>query len=379
MAAIMGFCIAACSSVTNEIESGSTAAQTEAPTSAPTPEPPAGTPVPVYPTPGKLGKLCEGPIFPEPAKYLVLKGESDLYYVYDDMGELVRIFSAESNDLTYGQPGFFGEDGICVSVRISTGEKLDPFNLFGDIVIRKGWYEVNGGQDREIRLECVMDSDFNELFSFKEEDMPVLGDSGGVLHLGGGFLVICRNYNWYTSRIEYTSDPVLYDEHGNIIRTVDPTPFGLIYGVFGEKYVIGGTLREGFDGDDYGDYTYSLYDLNGDVVMKGVKPERGSVFCPYDESGWGYLVAAYYLTDSKGVKRGPDLNEVDSFPAFGEESPLDLRYGNLFYTMEAKGYLAEIWEGVYAGVRTKDGKWTFKIYNPRLGSDTDAERTSYGW
>ena len=77
---------------------------TYAPTSAPT-EIPAPTAEPTeVPEPTeapdfsallpKMGKLVDGPIFPEPFKYLVLPGESNMHYVYDANGELLYSFAA---------------------------------------------------------------------------------------------------------------------------------------------------------------------------------------------------------------------------------------------------------------------------------------------
>ncbi len=364
------FCLSACAFVLpgglSETETPSvdpTAAPTAAPTEVPavTPDPNA-TPLPVYPTPGAIGKLCEGPIFPEPVKYLVLKGESDHFYVYNNMGELIRSFSAVDDEYAFGWPGFFGEDGICENVRIATGETVEPFALFGDFILRTVWYDDEGWG---IKLTSVMDCDFNELFSFDPDEAPKLGECGGVLHIDGNYLVFGRKFDWNSSeeKMDYLYDPVLYDKHGNVLRTVDPEPFGKIYGVFGGKYIIGGTVKEGYEGYWYDEYDLSLFTLDGEVVMSDIRPEWSSSFCADDEMSQGILLSTDWLTDKNGVKRGADLNAVD---------------GNLDTYMEERGLVAISWGTVYAGVRTTDGEWLFRIYDPRFASDSDAEKAQYG-
>lgn len=379
------FCLSACAFVLpgglSETETPSadpTAAPTAAPTEVPavTPDPNA-TPLPVYPTPGAIGKLCEGPIFPEPVKYLVLKGESDHFYVYNNMGELIRSFSAVDDEYAFGWPGFFGEDGICENVRIATGETVEPFALFGDFILRTEWYDDEGWG---VKLTSVMDCDFNELFSFDPDEAPKLGECGGVLHIDGNYLVFGRKFDWNSSeeKMDYLYDPVLYDEHGNVLRTVDPEPFGKIYGVFGGKYIIGGTVKEGYEGYWYDEYDLSLFTLDGEVVMSDIRPEWSSSFCADDEMSQGILLSTDWLTDKNGVKRGADLNAVDEIPDITERDRLNLRYGNLDSYMEERGLVAISWGTVYAGVRTTDGEWLFRIYDPRFASDSDAEKTQYG-
>ena len=157
-----------------------TAAPTEAPSEAPT-EAPADAPTPEpteTPEPGptqapdfsalvpQTGRLCDGPIFPEPGKYLVLSAGGALFLVYDNMGELIKTFSAVDDEYAFGYPGIYGEDGICKNVRISTGESVGWFSHFGDMVFTTNWVEEEDGK-WTCYLEKMRDTDFNELFSLE--------------------------------------------------------------------------------------------------------------------------------------------------------------------------------------------------------------------
>ena len=339
---------------------------------APTREPaePAAADNPLMP---RLGRLCDGPIFPEPAKYLVVSGESDIFYVYNNMGELISTFHAVEDEYAWGYAGFFGEEGICENVRISTGEKLEPFSLFQDMILFTSWYtDEHDWGDLLVRL-C--DEDFEEVFTRESTGLPLrLGSAGGVLHIDGKYLVLDRGVdysNWTegADNVIYNSDPVLLDENGAFLRNVDPAPFERIFGVFGDKYIMGGSIKPGEYGYYLDEFKINIYDLDGQLIMEDVYPEVCSVFAIDDESYLGALYAAEYLEDSAGNFYDKDLIPVSELPEGARDNPTRMRYGNL----EFDDYVYHGWGSVYVGVKDAEGNWLFRIYNPHLATDHDPE------
>ena len=370
--------LCACSGINSPEQGASlpTEAVTEAPTAEPT-EAPIVTQAPDFSgLIPQTGKLVEGPIFPDPAKYLVISGEGDIFYVYDNMGDLVRTFKGVEDEYSWGSPGFYGEDGICENVRISTGEVLPKFGVLGDIFI---FFDCDWENGR-FPLHGIADEDLNMLFSFTDEEAPDLGDEGGVLHIGDDYLVLCRGFdfaeggNWIKC--------FLYDGTGTLIRSVDPAPFGRILGVFGGKYLICGAVKQEGE-EDYFDWfdtsDCSLFTLDGEVVMEHVSPVSSSSFAVDDEIVRGMLITADYLEDAEGRAYDGDLNLIAELPEdrSAMRSPMYSRYGSLFSEMDDLGYYAEVWRNdLYCGVRllNEDGSrggWTFRIYNPKLVSDHD--------
>ncbi len=376
-------------------------APTEAPAEAPTAEPaveptaePTEEPAPA-PTEApdfsglipKTGKLCEGPIFPEPAKYLVISGEGDNFYVYDNMGELVKIFNAVEDEYAFGIPGFYGEDGICENVLISTGEKLDEFYLFGDCF----YYIDEDWENESFRLRRVLDEDRNTLFEFSKKEAPELGMGGGVLHIGDRFYILNRDYEWDGDYpVRTAGDILVYDETGSLVSRLDPEPFGHIFGVFGGKYILGGVMNpdpEGEDDDFYGEmqrFDCSIFDLEGNKLMEHIKANGIDWMAIEDEAGYGGLRLYEYLEDEDGNFFDGDLNEIESIPVeyqlYG--TPANQRYGCLNWIMRSLGFEAEVWDDTFVGVRlvTEEGgrgDWTFRIYNPKLASDRDNDGWSY--
>ena len=383
LAALMMISLAACSVLpnnkdaantaapTDEATEAPTAAPTEAPTEAPTPEPPAETPVPVYPTPGALGKLCEGPIFPEPVKYLVLKGDGDLFYVYNNIGELVRAFSAVDDEYDHTYAGFFGEDGICHNVRVATGEHVPYFEILGDMIFTTEWIFEDDYWGACLR--SVLDDELNEIVSFETGEY-MLGPCGGVLHIDGNYLVFDRDIgDWSMDTLSYTGMPKLLGPDGSFIREVDPTPFGGIAGVYGGKYIVGCTFTGEYDEWEERIMEYSLYTLDGKLVMKNVDPVQDSWFCSDDELGFIAEIRSFsYLTDENGVCYDSELNVVDSVPEYGADNALRERYWNL----RPEGYEVVYW-GMFQGVKNDEGEWLFKIFDPAYAEDHDP--WGYGW
>ena len=358
-----------------------TEAPTQAPTETPSEEPaePSSEPKPApsdNPYLPKLGRLCEGPIFPEPAKYLVISGESDIFYVYDNMGELVNTFHAVEDEYAWGYPGFFGEEGICEGVRVSDGEVVPYFNLFQDMIFYTSWFydETSWGD----KLDRMCNEDFEELFTPGSSGREIsFGNAGGVIHIDGKYLILDRDYDWndddLSTQLVYNSEPMLLDSDGSFIGTLDPSPFGTIIGVFAQKYLIciPGNYAEPWKINEtfYENYGCMLYTLDGTLVMEGLRPCANSYFVVDDEGGYGQLRSAEYMELPDGDWLDEDFNRITDHPKYAGANPVFQRYGNIQF--EDIYYSAG---RVYAGVRNvEDGSWLFRIYNPKLATDHDNE------
>ncbi|MBR4657909.1 MAG: hypothetical protein IKP26_01465 [Clostridia bacterium] len=344
---------------------------TEAPaTEAPATEAPAElTPNPFLP---RIGRLCDGPIFPEPAKYLVISGESDNFYVYDNMGELIETFHAVEDDFAWGYAGFFGPEGICENVRIATGERVEPFDIFDDMVLRTSWYSDDNSWG--YKLTGLYNEDFGEVFSAESLGRELeLGEAGGVLHVDGKYLVIGRRMDWDadddSDGLHYVAEPLLIDAEGRLTGTVDPAPFGRMFGVLGGKYLIC-SHSERFEPWELLDgYLCEIFTLDGQLVRQGVKPIAYSTYSADEELSAGMLIAANYVEDEQGNFYDADLEPVSELPADAAVNPVRERYGNLQF--DDRDYYG--WGNVYVGVKDSEGNWLFRIYNPKLASDAPGE------
>ncbi|MBR0135202.1 MAG: hypothetical protein IJM18_03295 [Clostridia bacterium] len=342
---------------------------TEAPTPVPTETPvPTATPAPVYefPDPIRMGRLVDGPIFPEPAKYLVMKGESDIFYVYDGMGELVRSFHAVESEYAWGSAGFYGEDGICQNVRVSTGEAVPYFCIFQDFILTVG-SGLNENDELCWWLSGLYNADFEPIALYEPNELP-LGCVGGVLRVGEYFIVLDRGFNAEglsdDKSIYYNSEPILLDSAGNAIGTLDPSPFGVIAGVYGDKYVIGKSTTGEVDEHGNFEYVYSIYTLEGEMLMTNITPEFVDWFCCDEELWRGELRSSCYLKDGAGNCYDKELKNVSHMET-GARNPLAQRYGMLFF--EDHVYVPDL---VYSGVQDGKGNWLFRVYNPSLASDS---------
>ncbi len=344
---------------------------TEAPeTEAPATEAPAElTPNPFLP---RIGRLCDGPIFPEPAKYLVISGESDNFYVYDNMGELIKTFHAVEDDFAWGYAGFFGPEGICENVRIATGEQVEPFDIFDDMVLRTSWYSDDNNWG--YKLTGLYNEDFDEVFSAESLGRELdLGEAGGVLHVDGKYLVIGRRMDWEadddSDGLHYVAEPLLIDAEGRLAGTVDPAPFGRIFGVLGGKYLICSHSERSEPWELLDGYLCEIFTLDGQLVRQGVKPIAYSTYSADEELSAGMLIAANYVEDEQGNFYDADLEPVSELPADAAVNPVRERYGNL----EFEDYEYYGWGNVFVGVKDAQGNWLFRIYNPKLASDAPGE------
>ncbi|MBR0135201.1 MAG: hypothetical protein IJM18_03290 [Clostridia bacterium] len=347
-----------------------TAAPTPAPadTSAPSDEP-AATPAPSeapeygdFPEMPKLGRLTDGPIFPEPAKYLVLPGESNMHYVFNNMGELLGSFAMSTDEETEFQYGFFGEDGICCWHRLSDFSEIKPLCYFNDFALRMEYAEPKPGDWEHGRWELteLLDSDLNTIAVYKKGEIS-FGKLGGIMRFDGGYLVVAREYGFTTM-----GKLIQLDKNGRKIGEIDPTPFGMIFGVFGDKYIIRMRETNVLDEDTgYYTYKYDILSIEGRVLMTDVEPVVKCSFLIDYEIFYGGLASAYYLKSSSGTYYDSDLKPI---PKPSDEElearPVTSKYGIMYLD----GYRVHDY-GVYYGVTDDDGNWLFRIYNPQLVSD----------
>ena len=352
-----------------------TAEPTAAPTEAPTPEP---TAEPYYvPYEVALGRLTDGPFLPEGAEYVVIKGESDIYYVYNSMGELEYSFHAIDDENEYSGVGIFGPKGVTCGRLISTGEKIGDPNFLGDIIFMDEYYEVNDGEEYYRHgITKVYNSELEPMCEF-EQGEATIGRIGGILHVDGKLLVLDRSIEWENFSLIYGSAPKLFTESGEFIRELDPEPFGYIVGVLGNKYIIGyGDGSELLDIDSIRDPIFNIYTLDGQRVMENVALDGyNSGFCGDSEMWVGILYCFNYAVTEDGVYYDGDLNEMEGEPDMSED------YGALARAYRALDLEDAVYSAgnVYAGVKDKDGNWLFRIYNPGNASDSDNSEGDRFW
>lgn len=352
---------------------------TESPTETPTASQPASqtappTPALVFPTPGRTGNLIGGALFDDSAKYFVLPGEAAMHYVYNEMGELVDIFSAPESEDIEGERnechGFFGEHGICYGYSLREKRMLPRFFEFqgntyvtadGNVFeIRDGLLEnpmrFSGGTEQNLSIKID-----DEWVEFSVEAYS-LGECGCVFRLDDRYLIFKafsrpndegdpndEDWHWYTVGF---SKGALLDAEGRLIEEdIDMSVFGNIKGVFGDRYIVADK---------------AIFTLEGEKVMDGVKLiEKGS--CSFSVmDGDGHIGYSYgdYIVDESGVCYDRDLNDIKQ-PAEDEiekfVSPFDpIRFENRQL----------VYGEVYSGVKDGAGNWLFRIYSPKNAGDS---------
>lgn len=384
-----------------------TAAPTEAPTAEPTEAPmaaPSGRPtapadageMPSFPGAVQLGNLIGGPLFDEPVKYFVIRGESDMHYVYDRFGELVVVLNSELYEDSSAPWGFYGEHGAPFGYSIERGEQLPSGWLFGDMSLNISWHEwhdddgerhsslfLDGISDYRYENEISMnDAPEHTVRGYNEYNEAVvetiraykLGWAGSVLHIDGKYLILERE-TWYNDEKDMfdvrTKGATLLDESGAMIGHPDFSVFGEIRGVFGGRYIIGEQPldEEEWTEDEYGNIrntVKNLYTLSGELVASRVVPHQYDGFALDSEDYYGYVILANYYSDENGQCFDKELNPIDK--------PTDLqihseRPGSIYSPIELENRRLEI-GSVYVGIKDGEGNWLFKIYNPELASDS---------
>lgn len=372
-----------------------TAVPTEAPMAVPTEGPtpkPTGRPtappdmgeMPDFPSTVRLGNLIGGELFPEPAKYLVIPGESGLHYVYDNRGELVDTFlstgcmsDADGMDDAHG---FYGEYGIChgYSLKEKALVTWDRFYFQGNCYLRAGLYvyEVcDASCENPKRFSG--DPDSMQEFNLAVDEPQIsaetcdIGLCGCIFKLDDRYLAIEA---WPDSTVSYEDDDYwskvyecayanirgarLYDENLCLLNEqVDFEALGRVSGVFGNRYI----YSEG-----------SILTLDGERVMENIELiQKGS--WSFDISGHftdepsdkGEITYVYgdYIVDENGVCYGRDLKVVD-------RSEVEKQQPDYIFDPILPEDRAFVRRGVYAGIKNGEGNWLFRIYDPRSTFDS---------
>lgn len=365
-------------------EAAHTAAPTETVTAAPadtpaptvTPEPttaPTETPIPT-PTPNpflppQLGNLIGGPILPEPYKYFVLKGEGDLFYVYDTMGELIKIIADGGYYYDRSPVGIYSEYGMIGQFSFKLMDSIENYDRVADFVLHL--------EDGEL-IE-IMDAYYENPIPIKQNGLG-LGKHGGVLRIDGKYLLLEAEYNAETGKMDY-GRCIWLDDSGTVVGEFDPAPFGVIRGVLAEKYLIcEDSIRENSE------FSCKVVTLDGEVLISDIEPVTDGWFWhDYEEALRGI---GWYCISFDCVKVGEKAwCRLDRYGRFVpcEEYPNHSYYPDIttdpvkvsgFQLITDHGYGAP---GVYAGIK-RGGNWLFKIYDPSLVSDSQrTEKHAPDW
>ncbi len=328
-----------------------------------------------FPTQGRLGNLIGGELFPKPAEYLVLKGEGDLYYAYDRMGELAAAFPALGLF-----SGFYGRDGIVGDFSLRLMKRLDDYSVFGQLMLRF--------EDGELVdfLDCYTD----KTIALKSQGLSA-GTAGGVLPFEGGKYLLLEAYDQegYGARraIRY-GRCVWLDENGNITGEFDPAPFGYIEGVFGGKYILARPPVQDSAEEDY--FCTTVYSQQGEALLGNVEAATAAVFyMPVggiitEASLARWLEIASYVYDEHDNMFDQSLNRLSA--SVQDISGVDCV--RMHYSMEVENrfivsdnstisYSPLFGQSatpepvrVYVGIKDENGSWLFKIFNPALASDS---------
>lgn len=374
-------------------KSGETGAPGEVHTEAPG-ETPADRPTdrPYYPQVPKTGNLTGGEIFPEPAEYLVINGESDVHYVFDRFGELVDVFHCEYSEYNnwYCAEGFYGKHGAPYGYSIERRAFLPNVQIVGDIAVNSEAYQffdadgevsvdvfITGLTDAMLEREIELKDAPEYLIGFDAEDAkPVkayrIGFHGGILKLGENYLIIERDMLQDGSISPGAG--ILIAPDGSEIGPFDTTPFGTITGTLGGKYVIAS--------DTY-DYprAESIYTLTGELVAESILPLGANArFCADEEVGYPYLEVSYYCTENGDLydKELKKIGKVDinQYPIW-DQLPADAyaqEYRDLYESIGIEG-VSFVHNSVFTGVMNADGEWLFRIYSPHLSMDAPPQDT----
>ncbi len=382
---------------TAEITAAPTEAPTEAPTAAPTEKPSEapGTPAKpelVFPTPGRLGNLVNGaPVLPEGMEYFVLDGESDLKYVYDRFGKITAVFNAAPDfdfDWSWSnEPGIYGEYGVPYGYCIKLGKMLPNASAipFADRVFEMRWIEGSEFSDYSgIVLTAIWDEKLENRIDLAPDRLMGLGDQGAVLPVDGKFIVIADRASWEDGAYVYRTEATLIDENGDPMGAFDPEPFGGfegIAGAFGGKYLLVNAELQKHPmerEDDWSRYNrYDIYALSGECVMSDCWLRRRDDRFRYAGGLGRELFYANCLINSCGEVFDGELNLLYTVPEGTDLSNFEIvpsEYSSIFHENYRCSYTVDQ-DGVYAGVKDEAGNWVFRIYNPKLASDSQIEIT----
>lgn len=332
----------------------------------PTAEP---TPLSILPANGRLGNLTGGEIFTEPAKYLVLKGEGDLFYAYDSCGELLSVFKG------YGYySGFYGENGIVGNYSLRLMQQMDDYRIFGQLMLKL----VDG------ELIEFFDCYTGKTVQVKQQGLRI-GEVGGVLPVDGKYLLLEAEYSYDVELHRYRSGYgrcVWLDEDGNITGEFDPAPFGQIKGVLGGKCILG--IEPVYVGRDEGAFKTAVFSPSGELLYENIEPAAAAMFMQDARAYECALFLADYVYDAQDHLINASL-ERETDP---NADPYDAEYNRMYSSIELENrtvigdnstnpYLSLIGLEassepirIYVGVKDGAENWLFKIFNPALASDS---------
>jgi hypothetical protein len=361
-----------------------TEAHTAEPTVTPTEEPIA------FPTPGRLGNLVNGEaVLPEGVAYFVLDGESDVHYVYDRFGELLATFTAPSDDFNCwsNSAGIYGEYGVPYGYCIKRGEMM-PADIidFANRLFeyRKIWDEEDEYSEYAGYNGFVWTAFWDEKLERRIEfDRPMgFGFGASILPVDDKLILIAdRDVEENGEQVSYT-EAIMLDENGKVIGDFDPETFGgidMIEGVLADRYLLVKADDEAhpleLDSDWPWYRKYDLYSLSGECILRDCWAVLSDRFHYWDGAGRG-LVYAYCFINRQGEVFDGELNLLYTVPEGTDLSGYNIvpsEYGSIFHNKnDLCGYTVDQ-EGIYAGVKDEEGNWVFKIYNPKLASDSQPE------
>ncbi|MCR5808274.1 MAG: hypothetical protein K6G56_01790 [Clostridiales bacterium] len=341
----------------------------EEPTPEPTsvPEPtaePEPTEVPDFPKPPATGRLTDGPIAPEGTKYIVLSGESDHRYVFDENGVFLRVFCAtEEWDNSTGD-GFYGEDGIAFSYMLKNGAHMPDFKVFGDVALLIEFYSddgEDGEHDFGYELREVRDGYLRNPIRFEKGELRI-GYLGGLLPMEDGYLIIERGDSFAIEQMIADSVMIKLDKSFKKIDERDASPFGFICGAIGGRYIVSKTGGR----DDDETETYDLYNMEGNRIFDDIKPIWYATTSLDDELDYYFTMSlGDYFRDKNGVLYDKSLQPIDSIP----EDDGRINFAAMYRPLWSEDFRLVTY-GAFIGVTDAEGNWLFRIYNPELVSDS---------
>lgn len=330
---------------------------------------------PVFPASGKLGNLIGGEIFPEPAKYLVLKGEGDLYYIYDNMGELVTVCAG------YGYlSGFYGEDGIVGNFSLRLMQNMDDWQTFGQLMLH-----IVDGELIEF-IDCYTD----KTVQVKSKGLSI-GEFGGVLPFEDKYLVLEAYYDENAAKgrkLRYARCAWL-DKNGELAGEFDPAPFGQIRGVYGGKHIISIDADDASENEDY--FKTKICSLSGEALLENIESAYAAVYYTLKEGeviDGSVFERRLTIADHAYTENDRWYDSATEPMQIPPEDPYDVEYVRMRRSIELEdrvvigdnsvnAYSSLVWQEstpepvrIYVGVKDGEGNWLFKIFNPALASDS---------
>jgi hypothetical protein len=304
-----------------------------------------------------------------------LKGEGDLYYIYDRMGE----FRSVCKGMGY-LSGFYGEDGIVGNFSLRLMQNMDDWETFGQLMLH-----IVDGELIEF-LDCYTD----KTVQVKSKGLSI-GSQGGVLPFDDRYLVLEAYYDENAEKgreFRYARCTWL-DQNGELAGEFDPAPFGRIRGVYGGKHII--AIDRGDASVDEEPFKTKIYSLSGEILLENIETADAAVFYMLKE---GEVVdgsvferrltlADYAYTEfDRWYDSAPEPMRTPPADAYEEEynmmhRSIELEDRIVIGDNSVNAYSLLFWAEstpepirIYVGVKDGAGNWLFKIFNPALANDS---------